>query len=144
MNKLCSICFFFFLFGFFQIEVNAESDCYNKNTGSICYFDSFYEHPEDELYFHCDVSYSLGVKMTNHHVLISGFLSGDNVGAGTYTYVGPNVKKFFNTYYFVVKNDPKRLHGAKYVYMVSMGDIHCRIGTGGRSRVLPGLFGYVS
>ena len=127
-----------------QINIYAEDHCYTKNFGGICVFDSFYENPDAKINFYCNTEYSVGVKMINHRVLVSGFLTGDDVGAGTYSYNGTNVGKFFKTYYFTVKNDPKRLDGAKYVYIYSAGLISCKIGKGGREQALPGLFGYVS
>lgn len=127
-----------------SMNTSASDHCYTKNFGGICVFDSFYENPDTEVNFYCSAEYSVGVKMINHRVLVSGFLTGNDVGAGTYSYNGTNVGKFFNTYYFTVKNDPKRLDGAKYVYIYSAGLISCKIGTGGRKKPLPGSFGYVS
>lgn len=132
------------LLTFFHTASYASDSCYNKNFGSICVFDSFYENSDTEVDFYCDAEYSVGVKMINHRVLVSGFLTGDDIGAGTYSYNGSNVGKFFNTYYFTVKNDPKRLDGAKYVYIYSAGLISCKIGRGGRRKPLPGAFGYIS
>jgi len=144
MRRFFTFFSFIFILSIINIQAYASDHCYIKNFGGICVFDSFYEKPDAEVDFYCKAEYSIGVKMINHRVLVSGFLSGDDVGAGTYSYNGTNLKKFFNTYYFTVKNDPKRLDGAKYVYIYSAGLISCKIGKGGRAKPLPGLFGYVS
>jgi len=144
MYKLLLVYLCCSMFAIFEIPVIAENGCYFEDFGGICIFDSFYEHPDAEVYFHCDTEYSVGVKMVNHYVLVSGFLSGGDVGSGTCSYNGHDVQRFFKTYYFAVRNDPKHSRGVKSLFVYSVGLIHCKMGKGGRSRVLPSLYGYVS
>lgn len=123
--------------------VSAHSDgCHVHGYGGYCYFNSLSRDHNKHLYFHCDTQRgNLLVKLTNHHVLITGHISGRGPAAGTLTLSGLiDVKSALDHYYFEVQDDSHH-SGTKYVFIASMGRIHCELGRGGRTSVFPGLFG---
>lgn len=118
------------------IQVSAYADyCFSSGITGFCYFTGLANSSSPHSYFHCTSDNSYIVKFYNHNVLISGFSS-----AGTITLSGSEIKKMFNKHYFEVMHHDGH-HGAKYVGYVSVGKMHCSIGTGGRPEVYPGSFG---
>lgn len=115
--------------------------CVSRGYVSICNFDGIENQPNQTVYFYCRSPKILPfIKFTNHHVLISGFVSGRDVGAGTLTLSGIDAAKMLSTYFFAVKDDPG-YHDDKYVYIVATSEIRCDMGTGGRPLQFPGLLG---
>ncbi len=124
-----------------SIQQDKIGNIWISTRDGICNFDGIENQANQTVYFYCRSPKILPfIKFTNHHVLISGFVSGRNVGAGTLTLSGIDAAKMLSTYFFAVKNDPEH-HDDKYVYIVATGEIRCEMGTGGRPLQFPGLLG---
>lgn len=114
--------------------------CISYGTFCVCYFNSLSQQPEKEMQFYCNSKATAAVQMRNHNLMCRGFIYGSEIGAGTFSMIGPETKKMLDTYYFTVKADSNR-SGERFISIISAGHIDCHLGRGGHPYEMTGAWG---